>query len=143
MTRRPILRPAALPIAALFAAMSFALACAHPRPPEPLESGQQGLASYYAAKFAGRETASGERYDPKAMTAAHRTLPFGTRVRVERIGRNGRETGSSVEVRINDRGPFVKGRIIDLSDAAARRLGLTRDGIAQVRLQLVSLPERG
>jgi rare lipoprotein A len=122
--------------------MSFALACAHPRPPEPLESGQQGIASFYAAKFAGRKTASGERYDPKAMTAAHRTLPFGTRVRVERIGRNGRETGSSVEVRINDRGPFVKGRIIDLSDAAARRLGLTRDGIAQVRLQLVSLPER-
>ena len=91
-----------------------------------------GGASYYARKFAGRLTANGERYRPGRLTAAHRTLRFGTRVRVTNL-RNGR----SVVVRINDRGPFVRGRIIDLSRAAAERIGMIRSGVARVRLEVL------
>ena len=80
---------------------------------------EQGTASHYADKFNGLRTASGERYDPEEHTAAHRTLPFGSRVKVTNP-----HTGRSVIVRINDRGPFVKGRVIDLSRAAARLIGL-------------------
>jgi rare lipoprotein A len=89
----------------------------------------QGRASWYGRRFHGRRTASGERFDMNAMTAAHRTLPFGTRVRVRNPG-NGRE----VEVRINDRGPHLRGRIIDLSHAAASALGLLQVGEATVVL---------
>jgi rare lipoprotein A len=78
----------------------------------------RGIASWYGLEFHGRRTASGERFDMNALTAAHPTLPFGTRVRVLNP-RNGR----SIEVRINDRGPHVRGRIIDLSHAAARAIG--------------------
>jgi rare lipoprotein A len=88
------------------------------------------VASYYGHEFAGRRTASGERFNPGAMTAAHRTLPFGTRVRVTNT-RNGR----SVIVRINDRGPHVKGRAIDLSHGAARAIGM--GGTGNVRLQVL------
>jgi rare lipoprotein A len=88
------------------------------------------LASYYGQEFAGRRTASGERFNPNAMTAAHRTLRFGTRVRVTN-SRNGR----SVIVRINDRGPFVKGRAIDLSRGAARAIGMGSS--AHVRIQVI------
>ena len=91
-----------------------------------------GKASYYAGKFVGRPTANGEIYDPRAMTAAHRTLPFGTRVRVTR-----RATGESVIVRINDRGPFVRGRIIDLSKAAAEDLDMIGPGVVDVELEVV------
>lgn len=91
--------------------------------------GVTGLASYYGQ---GEVTATGERFDPSAMTAAHRTLPFGTRVRVTRV-----DTGSSVVVRINDRGPFKPGRVIDLSEGAAENLGITRIGLAQVRLEIL------
>lgn len=91
-----------------------------------------GDASYYADKFIGRTTASGEAYDPDAMTAAHRSLPFGTRVRVTRLS-----TGESVVVRINDRGPFVRGRIIDLSHAAARELAMLREGVVPVMIEVV------
>ncbi len=91
-----------------------------------------GWASYYGARFAGRSTASGETFDPAKLTAAHRTLPFGTRVRVTSL-RNGR----AVVVRINDRGPHVPGRLIDLSRAAARRLGMLQRGTVRVRLQVV------
>lgn len=91
--------------------------------------GEEGLASYYSDRRQGRKTASGERYDGKAMTAAHRTLPFGTRVRVRDL-----ETGREVTVRINDRGPFVKGRIIDLSRIAAERMDLIQRGLARVRV---------
>lgn len=91
----------------------------------------QGGASYYADKFNGRPTASGEPYDPRAMTAAHRTLPFGTRLRVTRL-----DTGASVVVRVNDRGPFKRARIIDLSKAAARNLDMIRDGVVDVRIEL-------
>ncbi|MGE0099119.1 MAG: septal ring lytic transglycosylase RlpA family protein [Hydrogenophaga sp.] len=88
---------------------------------------ERGMASWYGEKFHGRRTASGEAFDMHALTAAHRTLPFGTRVRVRHAG-----TGREVLVRINDRGPHVKGRIIDLSRAAAASIGLVQAGVAPV-----------
>lgn len=91
---------------------------------------QQGKASYYAQKFNGRKTASGEVFRNRKRTAAHKTLPFGTRVTVTNM-RNGR----SVKVRINDRGPFVAGRVIDLSRRAARKIGMLRDGVTEVELK--------
>jgi len=90
---------------------------------------QVGMASYYGREHDGRRTASGEIFDMNGMTAAHRTLPFGTRVGVTNLA-NGRQ----VTVRINDRGPFRKGRILDLSYGAARRLGIVGRGIAKVRV---------
>ncbi len=89
----------------------------------------QGQASYYANHFHGRRTASGERYDKHALTAAHPTLPFGTEVLVRSL-----QTGKEVLVRIIDRGPHLKGRIIDLSHAAAEALGMRRQGVAEVQL---------
>lgn len=91
---------------------------------------QEGVAAYYATAFHGRRTASGSIYDERDLTAAHRTLPFGTRVRVTHL-----ENGKEVVVTINDRGPFTKGRVIDLSREAARRLDLIQDGVARVRLE--------
>jgi rare lipoprotein A len=88
---------------------------------------QQGVASWYGGKFAGRTTASGEIFDPKQLTAASRVLPFGAVVRVTNL-HNGRQ----VEVRINDRGPFKRGRILDCSEEAARQLGFRARGTAQV-----------
>ena len=90
----------------------------------------EGIASYYGKKFHGKPTASGEKFDMYADTAAHNTLPFGTIVRVTNL-----ENGKSVEVKINDRGPFVKGRIVDLSYGAAEKLGMLVDGIVKVRIQ--------
>ncbi|AFY55217.1 rare lipoprotein A [Rivularia sp. PCC 7116] len=92
----------------------------------------RGIASFYGAYFAGRKTASGERFNPSRMTAAHKTLPFGTRVRVTNM-RNGR----SVVVRINDRGPFIRGRVIDLSRGAAGVIGMIGRGIAPVRVEVL------
>lgn len=89
------------------------------------------MASFYANRLHGRRTASGERYDKNAFTAAHRDLPFGTRVRVVNLKNN-----RSVEVRINDRGPHRKGRIIDLSHAAARQLGMLKAGVVRVEISL-------
>jgi rare lipoprotein A len=91
-----------------------------------------GSASYYASKFHGRRTASGEAFDNGAMTAAHRTLPFGSIVRVTNPA-----NGRSVVVRINDRGPFTRGRMIDVSRAAADELGLVARGHATVELELI------
>jgi rare lipoprotein A len=88
-----------------------------------------GLASYY---WQGQRVASGGWFNPNALTAAHKTLPFGTRVRVTHA-----RTGRSVDVTINDRGPFVAGRVIDLSRAAARVIGMTGEGVAAVRLQVL------
>jgi rare lipoprotein A len=88
---------------------------------------QRGVASWYGPGFHGRLTANGERFNTNSLTAAHRTLPFGTRVRVTNA-----KTGRSVVVRINDRGPFTKGRVIDLSKAAARAVGIA--GVALVVL---------
>ena len=98
---------------------------------EPREIFERGGASWYGIQFHQRKTANGERFDMGAMTAAHKTLPFGTRVLV--TASNGR----SVTVTINDRGPFVKGRVIDLSTGAASALGITGAGVAPVSLQVV------
>ncbi|MEO5661258.1 MAG: septal ring lytic transglycosylase RlpA family protein [Polaromonas sp.] len=94
---------------------------------------ERGNASWYGGQFQGRRTASGERFDKYALTAAHKTLPFGTivLVRSERLGRE-------VEVRINDRGPFAPGRVIDLSQAAAEALGLTGSGVGEVTLHVAA-----
>jgi rare lipoprotein A len=98
---------------------------------------QVGLATWYGDKFAGRKTSSGERFDPTAMTAAHRKLKLGTWVEVRRV-----DTGSTVRVRINDRGPWGDDRrIIDLSRAAADKLGIVREGVAKVEVRVVSGPE--
>ncbi|UCS93753.1 septal ring lytic transglycosylase RlpA family protein [Echinicola marina] len=91
---------------------------------------EKGLASYYANKFDGRKTASGERYHHSKLTAAHRSLPFGTMVTVENL-----RNGKTVKVRINDRGPFVSGRVIDLSKKAAKRIDMIRDGVVPVRIK--------
>lgn len=96
---------------------------------EPVREYQRGGASWYGPGFHGRRTASGERFDVNALTAAHRTLPFGTVVRVHSLV-NGRE----VEVRITDRGPFIRSRVIDLSRAAARELGMLGLGFKEVVL---------
>src|SRR5262245_9222133 len=98
---------------------------------------ESGWCSYYGREFFHRRTASGERLDPDELTAAHRTLPFGTRVRVTNLA-----NGKRVVVRINDRGPFKKGRVLDVTPAAARRLGFTQAGLAHVRLDvLTKLPK--
>ena len=91
-----------------------------------------GMASYYGDELAGNRTASGERFNPSQMTAAHRSLPFGSMVRVTNIS-----NGDSVIVRINDRGPFSHGRVIDVSHAAAREIGMHRSGTARVKLALL------
>lgn len=90
---------------------------------------QFGIASFYGKRFAGRLTANGERFDPRKLTAAHRTLPFGSKVRV-----TNRRNGKSVVVRINDRGPFHPNRDIDLSRKAAERIGLIDQGIGPVQI---------
>jgi rare lipoprotein A len=116
-------RPAALPQAA---------------PPETAkrDEAQVGYATWYGRRFAGRMTANGERFDPNRMTAAHRTLPFGTWVEVKRV-----DTGALVRVRITDRGPFGHDdRIIDLSRVAAQKLGFVDAGLARVELRVVSGP---
>lgn len=113
-----------------FICLAFLAGCASvpDKPPSPQDA-EIGLASYYADRFHGRRTASGERYDRHDLTAAHRQLPFGTRLRVTRL-----DNGASVEVRVNDRGPFVAGRVIDLSYAAAKKIGMLRMGVARVRV---------
>ena len=97
---------------------------------------QTGTASFYARGFAGKETASGETLKLDAMTAASRTLPLGARVEVTNL-----ETGKSAKVKINDRGPYTKGRVLDLTPKAARHIGIDRDdGVAQVSIKPVSVP---
>ena len=103
----------------------------------PPDLAEVGEASWYGIEERGRSTASGEAMDPGALTAAHRTLPFGTIVEVTNM-----ETGVAVHVRINDRGPFVRSRVIDLSHEAARRLGILQKGVAQVRLTVAHIPPR-
>ncbi|MBO0662240.1 septal ring lytic transglycosylase RlpA family protein [Jiella sp. MQZ9-1] len=93
---------------------------------------KSGRASYYGTRFHGRRTANGERFNMNAMTAAHKTLPFGTKVRV-----TNRRNGKSVVVRINDRGPYARGRVIDLSKAAASRIGMINSGTAPVKIDVL------
>jgi len=134
-----------LKIAAALGFLLFSVGCAHrgattpttqpsAPPPTPVEEGwtEKGIASWYGEPYHGRRTASGEIYDMHQMTAAHKTLAFGTKVKVNR-----RDTGADVVVRINDRGPFIEGRIIDLSFAAARKIGLDVDGVAPVKIRVV------
>lgn len=90
---------------------------------------ETGKASYYADKFQGRRTASGEVFRQQRMTAAHRTMPFGTKVKVTNL-----DNGRTIKVKVNDRGPFVAGRIIDLSSKAARKLGMKQAGVANVKI---------
>jgi len=113
---------------------------ATPPPPPPPPAAQKpppfvefGTASYYGAEFNHKRTAAGEAFNMNELTAAHRTLPLNSKVRVTNL-----ENGRSVIVRINDRGPFDKHRIIDLSAKAARELGMTHDGTARVKLELVN-----
>lgn len=135
------------------AALLAASACAHgpSRAPEPERApprapparereqepgasrGEVGLASFYSRRHHGRRTASGARFDMHALTCAHRTAPFGARLRVTDL-----ESGRSVVVIVNDRGPFKRGRVVDLSLAAARKLGMVSRGVARVRVE----PER-
>ncbi len=132
------------------AALLFTAACAHQRagselvtPPTEARPGgpesgtrasapQVGLASFYGHRHRGRLTASGVRYDPAALTCAHRTEPFGTRLQVTEL-----TSGRSVVVTVNDRGPFLRGRIVDLSLAAARVLRMIERGVARVRIERV------
>ncbi len=93
---------------------------------------ESGVASWYGGRFQGRKTASGDVYDKNKMTAAHKTLPFGARVRVKNLDNN-----KSVVVIINDRGPFIKGRIIDVSQAAARKLDMLNSGVARVDIEVL------
>lgn len=93
---------------------------------------EEGVASYYSVGFNGKLTASGEVFNKNAFTAAHRTFPFGTLLRVTNLS-----NGKSVEVTVNDRGPYEKGRIIDLSEAAARAIGMIRTGTAEVEIQVL------
>src|SRR5262245_10707309 len=109
--------------------------CAASRPAKELSWGffEEGMASYYSRVQEGRRTASGEIFANDRLTAAHRTLPFGTRVRVTHIA-----SGRSVVVTITDRGPFRRGRVIDVTRRAARKLGMLRSGTARVRLETLA-----
>jgi rare lipoprotein A len=122
----------------------FLSACGHkkvqvkvPQPGRISQSDLEGLASYYAEPYHGRKTASGEIFDTyKELTAAHRTLPFNSFVRV-----TNKTNGRAVDVRINDRGPFIDGRVIDLSVRAAKEIDLMRPGLAPVKLKVLKLAE--
>jgi rare lipoprotein A len=126
---------------ALAVIVAFA-ACARPRipvdrQPPPIGYEERGWASWYGRPHHGKRTASGEVYDMNEMTAAHRTLPFGTWIRVENL-----DNKRTAAVRINDRGPFIGARILDLSYAAARALGATGAGLTPIRLRVIETPSR-
>ena len=108
-------------------------ACARQGQIDPQSYRTEGLASYYGARHHGNKTASGERFDQNALTAAHRSLAFGSRVRVTNL-----RNSKTVVVRINDRGPFSPKRIIDLSQKAAEQLDMLRDGVVPVRIEPLS-----
>ena len=122
----------------LLAAAQASAPARRPPPADPAEARERvreasrGMASWYGLAFQGKPTASGEPYDPEALTAAHRTLPFGTVVEVRSL-----VNGRTVRVRINDRGPHSQGRVIDLSEAAARELGLHGRGTKLVEMKVV------
>lgn len=93
---------------------------------------EEGKASYYSRKLQGRKMANGEPYRKGKLTAAHKTLPFGTKIKVTNL-----QTNKTVKVKITDRGPFVKGRVVDLSEAAARKIGSVKEGVVPVKLKVV------
>jgi rare lipoprotein A len=134
MRARPVASAPALRGLAAFGgllAMTLTVGCASSRPRTTYTDVERGTASWYGPGFHGRDTASGERYDMNAATAAHRTLPFGTLVEVRNL-----DNGLTTTVRINDRGPFRKNRIIDLSHAAARAIEMIGPGTARVELRV-------
>jgi len=128
-------RAAAVFAVAALAGIGVAIGCASEasarRRPAPVGHVEKGRASYYGKEFVGRRTASGEKYDPQLMTAAHKTLPLGTRIRVTRRG------GASVVLRVNDRCGCTHGRIVDVSEAAARKLDMMHVGVVDVRLEVI------
>ena len=136
MTRRSILVSLAIAILAL---VTVGCATTTRRPAAPDSAGPEpgtridGLASWYGQQHQGRATASGEAFDMNKLTAAHRTLPFGTRLRVTNV-----DNGKSVVVRVNDRGPFAAGRILDVSLAAAKALGMVEAGVARVEIVVLA-----
>lgn len=133
----------AVPACALLIATGLA-ACSSPPPspaaeaPAPAAPVQRGEASYYGPQFEGRRTASGARFDPGSDTAAHRTLPLGTVAEVKNL-----ETGQAERVTIRDRGPYVRGRVIDLSPRTAERLGMKHRGTAPVQVTPIATPAGG
>jgi rare lipoprotein A len=131
-----------VPLVVALAALALLAGCSRAvltTPSVPPVTGMEevGMASWYGAPHHGRRTASGEVFDMHQLTAAHKTLPFGTRLLV-----TNRDTSQSAEVRVNDRGPFVGGRILDVSYAAARLLGAVGPGLIPVRVRVLSLPAR-
>jgi rare lipoprotein A len=130
----------------LCAALTLAAGCGHraaahaPTPAKKVAEGwtESGVASWYGVPYDGRRTSSGEIFDMRALTAAHRTLPFDTWLEVTNL-----TNGKQVNVRVNDRGPFVDGRIIDLSLAAADRIDMVRAGIVRVKLKVIRAPKGG
>lgn len=127
-------RPSETAFVAVIIAMTLLSACAHASERDySVGYTERGYASWYGPGFHGRVTANGETYDQYGMTAAHKELPFDTMVEVTR-----RDTGRSVVVRITDRGPYVRGRIIDLSMEAARQLGSLKDGVVPVNIRVVA-----
>ncbi|WP_030128029.1 septal ring lytic transglycosylase RlpA family protein [Pseudomonas sp. QTF5] len=112
------------------ALLSLLAGCASTDTVDPHGYDKTGMASYYGAKHHGKRTASGERFNQHGLTAAHRQLPFGTRVKVTNLNND-----KSCVVRINDRGPYSRGRLIDISREAAEQLGMLRSGTAKVRVQ--------
>ena len=131
-----------VPLVVALAALAVLAGCSRAvltTPSVPPVTGMEevGMASWYGAPHHGRRTASGEVFDMHQLTAAHKTLPFGTRLLV-----TNRDTSQSAEVRVNDRGPFVGGRILDVSYAAARLLGAVGPGLIPVRVRVLSLPAR-
>lgn len=139
---RVLRRPIHAGFVLLALAAMFIAGCGHhaarvnaPLAPARLGSTESGVASWYGVPYDGRRAASGEIYDMRQLTAAHRSLPFQTWVEVTNLS-----NGKQVDVRINDRGPFVKGRIVDLSQAAARDIDMLRAGTARVRLKVIAPP---
>lgn len=123
-----MLRPQSAVVAALF----FVAVCAGCATGKKGPSILEGNASWYGPNFKGRPTASGEKFKPGKLTAAHKTLPLGTVARVTNL-----KNGKSVTVRINDRGPFVEGRILDLSRGAAKKIDMIKDGVVPVRIKIL------
>lgn len=121
-----------IPIQLLALLLMAGCAATRANPPSGQNRTEIGIASFYERAFHGRTTASGGVYDERELTAAHRTLPFGARVRVTNLG-----NGRSAVLTITDRGPFIRGRIIDVSRRAARNLGFWRAGTARVRLDIL------
>jgi rare lipoprotein A len=132
----PRLRIASLAGLSLLVVLALHLGCSSVRQPDaPPQVVETGRASWYGPKFHGRPTASGERYDMHQLTAAHPTLPFGTVLEVRNL-----DNGRICQVRVNDRGPFAKGRILDVSFAAAKELGMIGPGTARVELAMLPAP---